>query len=52
MKYKPDWVAIGAAVGIAFLMHVILTFDDSLIFPSFLGAILLQSVVSRTARHS
>jgi hypothetical protein len=51
MKNKTDWVAIGAALSIGYLMYVILT-SDSLIFPAFIGAIVLQCVVSRTARHS
>ena len=51
MKTKVDWVAIGAALGIAFLMHLMLT-SDLLIFPAFVGAIALQCVVSRAARLS
>jgi hypothetical protein len=51
MKNKPDWVAIGAALSIGYLMYVMLT-SDSLIFPAFAGAIVLQCVVSRAARHS
>lgn len=51
MKHKPDWLAIGAAVSIAFFMHLMLT-SDSLIFPAFVGALVLQFLVSRAARHS
>lgn len=51
MKPKPDWLAIGAAVSIAFFMHLMLT-SDSLIFPAFIGALVLQFLVARAARHS
>jgi hypothetical protein len=51
MKFKPDWIALGAAVSIACLMHLMLT-SDRLIFPAFIGAIVVQLVVSRCERHS
>jgi hypothetical protein len=50
MKYKPDWIAVGAALSIACLMHLMLT-SDRLIFPAFLGALVLQLVVSRRSER-
>lgn len=51
MKTRIDGVVICAALGIGYLMHVIITVD-ALILPAFLGAIALHLVAARVARPS
>ncbi|MEO6567290.1 MAG: hypothetical protein ABIO94_00895 [Opitutaceae bacterium] len=51
MKFKPDWIALGAVLSIGYLMRLMFI-SDFLIFPTFVTAIALQIVVSRTARQS
>lgn len=51
MKPKIDWISIIAAVSVGYVAHIIMT-ADSVIFPAFIGAVLLQFLVSRIARPS
>jgi hypothetical protein len=47
---KTDWIALAAAVGLGFVLHLALT-SESVIFPIFAGAIALNALVYRLARR-
>lgn len=51
MKHKYDWVASVGALSIGYLTYVILT-KESLIFPAFVGALMVHFAVMRIARTS
>ena len=51
VRPRIDWIVIAAALGVGFLIHLMLT-SDSMIFPAFIGAILLNYLVGRVVRRS
>ena len=47
---RTDWIALLAAVGLGFVLHLAFT-SESVIFPIFLGAIVLNALVYRLTRR-
>jgi hypothetical protein len=48
---KVDWVALFAAAGLGFCVHLAFT-SESVIFPIFAGAIVLNALVYRLTRRT
>ena len=47
---KTDWIALLAAIGLGYVLRVALT-SESVIFPVFIGVIVLNCLVVRLARR-